>query len=115
MIIENGIAENVDFFHLDALTSSIALQVDLDVMLTLIANALYRQLARRLEGFETVQPKQLFRRFLNTPARVTVYEREVRVQLRRCAHHPILLASGALDEQVAVPWWGNRVLRLEIR
>ncbi len=33
--IENAIAENVDFFHLDALSSAIALQVDLDVMLTL--------------------------------------------------------------------------------
>ncbi len=115
MIIENGIAENVNFFHMDALTSSVALQVDLDVMLTLIANALYRQLATRLQGFEAAQPKKLFRSFLNMPARVTIEEREVHVQLRRCAHHPILLASGVLDEQVVVPWWGNRTLRLEIR
>jgi hypothetical protein len=63
-LIENAIAENVDFFHLDALSSAIALQVDLDVMLTLIANALYRSLARHLEGFEKAQPKQIFRRFL---------------------------------------------------
>jgi hypothetical protein len=35
LLIENAIAENVDFFHLDALSSTIALQVDLDVMLTL--------------------------------------------------------------------------------
>ena len=35
LLIENAIAENVDFFHLDALSSAIALQVDLDVMLTL--------------------------------------------------------------------------------
>lgn len=115
MIIENGIADNVGFFHMDALTSSVALQVDLDVMLTLIANALFRQLAARLPGFEAVEPKTLFRSFLNMPARVTVNEHEVRVQLRRCAHHPILLSSGALDQQVAVPWWGNRTLRLEIR
>lgn len=115
MIIENGIAENVNFFHMDALTSSVALQVDLDVMLTLIANALYRQLATRLHGFERVQPKKLFRNFLNIPARVTVDEREIRVQLRRCAHHPILLTSGTLNEEVAVPWWDNRTLRLEVR
>ena len=29
---------------------------------------------------------------------------EVRVSIRRCAHHPLLLASGALDTQPAIPW-----------
>ncbi|MDA2933617.1 transposase, partial [Acidobacteria bacterium AH-259-D05] len=86
MLIENSIAENVDFFHLDALCSAIAIQVDLDVMLTLLANALYRHLARRLVGFENAQPKQIFRRFLNTPARVTVTREEVHVRIRRMAH-----------------------------
>lgn len=115
MLIENGIAENIGFFHLDALCSAIALQVDLDLMLTLIANALYRRLARTLTGFEAATPKRIFRRFLNTPARVTVSDTEVRVRIRRCAHHPLLLAGGALDAQPSVPWWQGRRLRLEIR
>lgn len=114
MLIENAIAENVDFFHLDALSSAIALQVDLDVMLTLIANALYRHLAKSLTGFETAYPKQLFRRFLNTPARVSVTDTAVRVRLHRRAHHPILLNSGWLKTTPAVPWWGHRRLYLEI-
>ena len=114
MLIENAIAENVDFFPLDALSSAIALQVDLDVMLTLIANALYRYLAKHLTGFETAYPQQLFRRFLNTPARVTVTDTKLRVCLRRRAHHPILLNSGLLTAHPGVPWWGNRQLHLEI-
>jgi transposase len=115
MLIENGIAENIGFFHLDALCSAIAIQVDLDLMLTLIANALYRCLAQTLTGFETATPKQIFRRFLNTPARVTVSDTEVRVRIRRCAHHPLLLASGTLDAQPTIPWWQGRRLHLEIR
>jgi len=115
MLIENSIAENVDFFHLDALSSAIAMQVDLDLMLTLVANGLYRQLARQLDGFEAAQPKQVFRRFLNTPARVSVSKHEVRVSIRRCAHHPLLLASGVLEATPRVPWWGGRRLHLEIR
>ncbi len=115
MLIENGIAENIDFFHLDALSSAIAIQVDLDVMLTLIANALYRQLAQQLTGFEAAQPKQIFRRFLNTPARVTVTPEQVRVRIRRLAHHPLLLDSNVLEATPAVPWWEGRTLHLEIR
>jgi transposase len=115
MLIENSIAENVDFFHIDALSSTVAIQVDLDVMLTLVANALYRRLARRLTGFEQARPKQIFRRFLNTPARVSVSDREVVVRLRRMAHHPLLLASGLLDATPEVPWWNGRRLRLQVR
>ncbi|MFQ5567299.1 MAG: transposase [Paracoccaceae bacterium] len=114
MLIENSIAENVDFFHLDALGSAIALQVDLDVLLTLVGNGLYRSLAQHLKGFETARPKQLFRRFLNAPARVNVTDDTVTVRLRRHSHHPILLASGQLDLVPAVPWWQGRRLRLEI-
>ena len=90
------------------------MQVDLDVMLTLVANGLYRQLARRLKGFEAAQPKQIFRRFLNTPARVCVSKHEVHVSIRRCAHHPLLLASGCLEATPQVPWWGGRRLHLKI-
>ena len=115
MLIENSIAENVGFFHLDALSSTVAIQVDLDVMLTLIANALYRRLAGRLEGFETARPASIFRRFLNTPARVSISDREVVVRLRRLAHHPLLLASGVLAAQPRVPWWNGRRLRLLVR
>jgi transposase len=115
MLIENCLSENVGFFHLDALSSAIAIQVDLDVMLTLIANGLYRDLARRLERFEAAKPKQIFRRFLETPARISVTDREVCVRLSRRAHHPILLASGVLDPSPAIPWWAGRHLHLELR
>ena len=115
MLIENCLAENVDFFHLDALSSAVAIQVDLDLMLTLVANGLYRDLARHLVGYEHAQPKSIFRRFLDTPARIYVTDREVRVRLNRRAHHPILLSTDILDQSPRVPWWDGRRLTLEIR
>jgi hypothetical protein len=115
MLIENGIAENVGFFHADALCSTVAIQVNLDVMLTLIANSLYRRLAAHLEGFEAARPHQIFRRFLSTSARISVSTHEVVVRLRRLAHHPLLLSSGVLDATPAVPWWNGRRLILEVR
>ena len=91
------------------------MQVDLGLMLTLVANGLYRQLARRLKGFEVAHPKQILRRFLNTPARVSVSKREVHASIRRCARHPLLLASGCLEATPEVPWWGGKRLHLDIR
>jgi hypothetical protein len=74
-----------------------------------------QRLGRQLTGFEHARPKQIFRRFLNTPARVSVSGSEVVVRIRRMAHHPPLLASGILDATPEVPWWNGRRLRLRVR
>lgn len=47
MLIENQIEDGVDFFHLDALSSAVALKVNCDLLLTRMASSLYRLLAGR--------------------------------------------------------------------
>ena len=115
MLIENGIADCVDFFHLDALSSAVALNVDFDVLLTVIASAIYRVLARTLRGYELAHARQVFRRFLDTTARVTISRHEVVVNLPRRAHNPILIDAGLIGPPTAIPWWHGRKLRFEIR
>ncbi len=114
MLIENGFADAVNVLHLDALSSAVALNVSFDVRLTTIATGLYRLLALKLHGFERAQARQIWRRFLKSPAHVRVTPTAVVVELPRRARNPILIASGLLDEQTAVPWWNGRQLRFEI-
>jgi hypothetical protein len=40
MIIENRIADGIDFFHMDALSSAVAMKVNCDLQLTLMASSL---------------------------------------------------------------------------
>lgn len=114
MLIENGLADAVDFFHLDALSSAVALNVDFDVLLTVIASGVYRQFAKVLRGYERAQARQIFRRFLDTTARVAIADDVVTVTLPRRAHNPILLDAGLIGPATKVPWWGGRKLKLEI-
>src|SRR5262249_26377993 len=48
MLIENNIEDGIDFFHMDALSSAVALEVNCDLQLTLMASSLYRLLAGRV-------------------------------------------------------------------
>src|SRR6266571_1396960 len=115
MLIENGLADSVGFFHLDSLSSAVALNVDFDVLLTVIASGIYRMLARALRGYERAQARQVFRRFLDTTARVTVSAKEIVVNLPRRAHNPVLIDAGLIGKPTSIPWWGGRTLRFEIR
>lgn len=106
--IETARAETVDVFPVEAWTSARALQGELEGMLTWIAKALYRQVARQLQGFATPHPQQRFRRVLETPARLTVTDPHATVQLHRRAPHPLRGARNRLNATPAVPWWQGR-------
>lgn len=56
MLIENGIADGIDFFHMNALSSAVALKVNCDLQLTLIASSLYRLMGARIgDGYESAK------------------------------------------------------------
>lgn len=112
MLIENSLADSVDFFHLDALSSAIPLKVDFDVLLTVIASGLYRALAKDLRGYNRAKARQLFRRFIDTPGDIQIEEDGVTVWFPKRAHNPLLSAAGFFKKEVSVPWWSGRRLRL---
>jgi transposase len=112
MLIENALSDAVRFFHMDALSSAVGLKVDFDMALLVIASGLYRLLARRMRGYADAQARHIFRDLIDTPADVSVSEREVHVHFHRRAHLPIIIASGILDASTKVPWWHNHRLRM---
>lgn len=115
MLIENGLADAVDFFHLDALSSAVRLKVDFDVLLTEVATGLYKMMARQLPGYEAAKGRQIFRHFLDTPAQVEIIKDRVEITLPKRAHNPLLIAAGFGEKATLVPWWEGRRLVLRFR
>jgi hypothetical protein len=113
MLIENNIEDGIDFFHMDALSSAVALKVNCDLQLTLMASSLYRLLAGRIgNGYEHAKSRHLFRDFIDATAKVTITESEIVVKFQKRAHNPLLVAVGFDKTDEAVPWLGNKRLRL---
>jgi hypothetical protein len=113
MLIENGIADSIDFFHIDALSSAVAMKVDCDLQLTLMASSLYRLLALKVtNGYQRVHSRHLFRDFIDATAQVMITESEIQVRFQKRAHNPLLIAAGLDKEHPSIPWLGNRHLQL---
>jgi hypothetical protein len=112
MLIENEIEDQVHFFHVDALSSAVAMKVDFDVTLTVIATGIYRLLGKHLHGFAHAKARQIFRHFLDTAAHVEITGEHVRVEVPRRAHNPLLIESGLLATPVAIPWWGGASIEI---
>jgi len=113
MLIENGISEAIQFFHLDALSSMVGLKVDFDLQITLMASALYRLMADRIgREYARAQAKQIFRNLLDLSATVTIDDAGVMVTLDKRAHNPYLVASRLADQPTPMPWLGGKSLRI---
>lgn len=116
MLIENNIAEAVQFFHLDALSSMVGLKVDFDLQITLMASTLYRLLAEKVgAGYDHAQAKTLFRNLLDVSATVAIEPERVMVTLDKRAHNPFLVKSHLADTPTPMPWFGNKALHLQFR
>jgi hypothetical protein len=108
--IEQRLGEAIRAFHLDALSSAVPLNVDLDVVLSVLAGAVCAALRRRLTGYQTATPDTLQRRFLSTGGTITSDGDTITVHLARRTYSPVLRSADIPD--VAVPWWGGRRLHL---
>ena len=114
--IENGIAEAVKFFHLNALCSPIPggcsnflsgyctprVKIHFDVALTMIADTLYSMLASKLRGFECCDAPKLYRNFIRGKGDIVIEKDTVTVTYPRRAHNPILrqVPWGHLPQQL---------------
>jgi transposase len=113
MLIENGIADAVQFFHLDALSSLVGLRIDLDLQITLIASSLYHLLAEKVGGiYRQAEAKTLFHQLLEVSADVVIEEEGVTVSLHKRAHNPYLVAARLADQPTRMPWFGDKSLRI---
>jgi len=113
MLIENGISEAIQFFHLDALSSMVGLKVDFDLQITIMASSLYRLMADRIgREYAKAQAKTIFRNLLDVSATVQIGDEEVIVTLDKRAHNPYLVASGLADHPTPMPWFGNKVMKI---
>jgi hypothetical protein len=111
MMVENELDAYIGGFHLDALTSGVPLNVDLDTTLTVAAGNLYRLLALKLSRYEHATPETLWRDFLDATGTLHIDPAGVTCALSLRSHHPALIDAGFAELETPIPWWDGRTLR----
>jgi hypothetical protein len=103
-LVEQEISEQIVFFHLNQLSSSIVVKVDFDLTLTVLAHNLYRKLAENLTGFEHCNVETLHRRFIDGRADVAIKDNKIAVVLSKRAHLPILFDAFWMNKSSKLSW-----------
>jgi transposase len=113
MIIENRIEDSIDFFHMDALSSAVAMKINLDVQLSLMASSLYRLIALKIaKGYENAKSRHIFRDFIDATANISITKKDVTVNFQKRAHNPLLIAANFDKAVIPIPWLENKKLHI---
>lgn len=105
-LVEQEIAEQIAFFHLNQLSSSIVVKVDFDLTMTLLAHNLYRYLAKHIERHENCTVATLHRLFIEGRANVQMTKKHAHVSLSKRSHSPLLFEVPWMQKKTKLSWRG---------
>ena len=110
-IVEKCISEQIEFFHLNNVSSSMVIKVDFDLTMSILAHNLYRIFALDLEGYEHLCSKSTFEKFIRNSGTVEIYGEEIVVSLKKKRNLPAILTSMANYENIKFDFLGNRKIK----
>jgi hypothetical protein len=90
-MVEKSISEQVDFFHLNLVSSSMVIKVDFDLTMSILASNLYHLLAMELGRYSNLSAQSLYEKFVLNGADVIIQEDKITVQLKKKRNLPLIL------------------------
>lgn len=110
-IVEKCISEQIEFFHLNNVSSSMVIKVDFDLTMSILAHNLYRIFTLNLEGYEHLCSKSTYEKFIRNSGTVEISKEEIVVSLKKKRNLPAILTSMANYENIRFDFLGYRKIK----
>jgi len=109
-LVEKVISEQIEFFHLNRVSSSMVIKVDFDLTMSIVAHNIYRLFALELEGYSHLTSQSLYEKFITHGADVEIRKNEIVVSLKKKRNLPLLLETMNRLQGRKYSWLGNKKL-----
>ncbi len=113
-LVEQAISEQIQFYHLNRLSSSIVVKVDFDLTISILADAVYKLFCAQIPGFENCKADKIYRSFIENYASVKIKKNQITVRLNKKVHLPLLFETNFFTHHTKIPWLNNHELNFEI-
>ncbi len=113
-LVEQSIAEQIGFYHLNRLNSSIVVKVDFDLTMSVFAETIYKLFGNQIPGFENVKSDKIHRLFIKNYAYFRVADKKINITLNKKVNLPLLYETDWFENEISIPWLNNYKLKFEI-
>jgi transposase len=109
-LVEKGISEQIHFFHFNHNSSGIAIKVDFDFTMTILAHNVYRLFAMNLEGYSHCEDQRIFEKFILNAGEVEILDNSIEVRLKKKRNLPLLIEKMNEIKDKKIPWFSEKDL-----
>jgi hypothetical protein len=116
-LVEQAISEQVEFYHLNRLNSSIVVKVDFDLTMTILADTVYKLFKTQIPGFENSKAEKIYRLLIKNYTQFHVgsgAKKEIKIILNKKAHLPLLYETDWFNRETKINWLDNYRIKYEI-
>jgi len=92
-LVEKSISEQIEFFHLNKVSSSMVIKVDFDLTMSILAHNILRLFAMDLPGYSHDADYTLYKKFLSMTGNVKIGIDEIAIYLKKKRNLPALLTT----------------------
>jgi len=110
-IVEKTISEQVSFFHLNLVSSSMVIKVDFDLTMSILTHNLFRLLARDLQRYSHLSDQRLFDKFVLNSADIDIRHNVIQVFLKKKRNLPLILEEMSKFNSYKYSWLNNLKLQ----
>ncbi|MBI9039595.1 MAG: transposase, partial [Bacteroidales bacterium] len=103
-IVEKAISEQIDFFHLNLVSSSMVIKVDFDLTMSILTHNIFRLFALDLERYSHISDQSLFDKFILNSADVEIENEKINVFLKKKRNLPLILEVMKKFEPYKYEW-----------
>ena len=112
-MVEKSISEQIDFFHLNLVSSSMVIKVDFDLTMSILANNLYRLFAIELDRYANLSAQSLYDKFVLNGADIEIGNKTITVKLKKKRELPLILEVMSKFNHQKYDWLGNKNIIFE--
>jgi len=105
-LVEKGISEQIDFFHLNKVSSSMVIKVDFDLTMSILAHNLYRLFAKELGRYSHFSDERIYNKFIANNGMVRIGKDTIDVELKKKRELPKLIEVLEKMPQSKCQWLG---------
>jgi len=111
-IVEKGISEQIEFFHLNRNCSGMVIKVDFDLTMSILAHNVYRIFSLQLDGYSHCEDKTIFEKFIYNAGDIVLDDNssKIEVRLKRKRNLPLLLERMSTLNATGCSWLNNMEL-----
>ncbi len=106
-IVEKTISEQIEFFHLNSVSSSMVIKVDFDLTMSVLTHNLFKLFALDMPRYKHITDQTIYEKFLNNPGDIKINKDQINVKFKKKRSLPLILEKLEDFSAIKYSWLKN--------